>query len=194
MSGVPSQPNMKHPKGECLVPSRKQTQINRTRTWIEDALIWFSEKGMYDDVTVRQLCEKAGVGRPTFYRHFGSKEDVIRSRIDKIFNEFLETLKGIGFDQVSVEQVNMATLEHWRNHEAFFKLARHSELKNIIFSETDKEMEQLTELVKVYGDMDPYLRAFRYWGMKGTLLEWIKQDMQSTPQDVHAALMKLQNS
>ena len=184
-------PNMKQGEPDCIKISRKQSQIDRTRGWIEDALIEISECGRYANVTISELCKKAGVGRPTFYRHFTSKEDVIRSRMNKIFECFLQTLAEIGFDVVTVEQVNITTLEHWRRNASFLRLARFSDLKRIIFSEADQEIERLSTLLKVYAEMDPYMRAFRHWGMKGVMLEWIKEDMKKEPQDIHAALMKL---
>ena len=193
MSKPPTRANKKHAKGECLTPSRKQGQIDRTKTWIEDALIWFAEQGRFADVTISELCEKAGVGRPTFYRHFNAKEDVIRSRTTKIFNQFLLSIEEFGLDTVSVEQVNIATLEHWQRNSDFFRLARFTDIKRIIFSETDCEMELLTQLTTVYATMDPFLRAFRYWGMKGILLEWVNQDMRQTPHEIHAALTTLNN-
>ena len=191
MSALPAEAQKKHVHDGCFKQSKKQSQIDRTCGWIEDALITFCQQGRYADVTIGELCKKAGVARPTFYRHYSSKEDVIRSKIEGIFGEFLASLEEIGFDVVTVEQVNIATLECWRQNEVFFRLGRFNELKRIIFSETDKEMEQLTKLTKVYAEMDPYLRAFRYWGMKGIMVEWINQDMRQTPHEIHAALMNL---
>ena len=183
--------NKKHSGAECFTPSRKQAQIDRTRSWIEEALLQISEHGGYSDATVSSICEKAGVGRPTFYRHFKTKEDVIRSRHRKIFNQFLSVLEDIGFDAVTTEHVNLATLENWREFAGFFKLVRFDDIRQVIFSESELEMQQLTNLAPIYAAMDPFVRVFRYWGMKGILVEWVAQDMRQSPEEIHRALKRI---
>ena len=43
---------------------------------VDAAFELFEERG-YDETTVEDIAERAGVGRTTFFRHFGSKEAVI---------------------------------------------------------------------------------------------------------------------
>ena len=37
------------------------------------------------EISVSQLCEKAGVGRTSFYRNFQEKEDILRAHIKELF-------------------------------------------------------------------------------------------------------------
>ena len=41
--------------------------------------------GRFEDITVREILERAGVGRTTFYSHFRSKEDVLHSTYEGMF-------------------------------------------------------------------------------------------------------------
>jgi len=50
---------------------------------VEAAFALFDEQG-YDATTVEQIVERAGVSRSTFFRAFGSKEDVIFPRHDEV--------------------------------------------------------------------------------------------------------------
>lgn len=50
---------------------------------VEAAFVLFDEQG-YDATTVEQIVESAGVSRSTFFRVFGSKEDVIFPRHDDL--------------------------------------------------------------------------------------------------------------
>ena len=38
----------------------------------------------WDEITVQRLCERADVGRSTFYTHFADKEDVLLSGFDEL--------------------------------------------------------------------------------------------------------------
>lgn len=44
---------------------------------IEDALAYLLEKKDFDDITITELCKKAGVSRTAFYSHFKNKVDVV---------------------------------------------------------------------------------------------------------------------
>lgn len=47
-----------------------------TKVKIVFALESLLEGSRYEDITVSQICAKAGISRQTFYRHFGSKYDI----------------------------------------------------------------------------------------------------------------------
>ena len=49
---------------------------------ITNAFLQMLEKHNIKDVSVSDLCDKAGVGRASFYRYYESKEDVIRQYSD----------------------------------------------------------------------------------------------------------------
>jgi TetR/AcrR family transcriptional regulator len=63
------------------------------------ALELFSEKG-YDATSVREICEAAGVTKPTLYHFYGSKEGVYRAIVEGALTRFrsdlIATLRGDG--------------------------------------------------------------------------------------------------
>ena len=62
------------------------TRTRRTTTALAHALIQLiQESGRFEDITVRQILQRAGVGRTTFYSHFRSKEDVLHSTYEGVF-------------------------------------------------------------------------------------------------------------
>ena len=42
-----------------------------------EALLLLLEKNEYDSITVKEICEKAGVNRSTFYKHYDTKDDLL---------------------------------------------------------------------------------------------------------------------
>ena len=85
--------------------SRKASQIKRTKCWIEDALIQLIKTGRFEDISITELCAKAGVGRPTFYRHFSGKTDVLQSRIHRQFEDFLAEAEELSSNEVTIPQL-----------------------------------------------------------------------------------------
>ena len=57
------------------------TEAPSTERILDHALKLFSTKG-YDATSVREICEGAGITKPTLYHFFGSKEGVYRALVD----------------------------------------------------------------------------------------------------------------
>jgi AcrR family transcriptional regulator len=69
-------------------------QVERTKSWIFDALMLLMDEKPYDKITVSDIADKAGVARPTFYRNFDDKDEVILQYLNKSFNsELMSTEK-----------------------------------------------------------------------------------------------------
>ncbi len=54
-------------------------RVQRTRLALRDALISLLIERGWDDITIQDLCERANVGRSTFYQHFQNKERLLDS-------------------------------------------------------------------------------------------------------------------
>lgn len=64
-------------------------RVLRTRRTLREALIALILERGWDAISVRDLCERADVGRSTFYVHFADKEELLLSG----FDELLKSLK-----------------------------------------------------------------------------------------------------
>lgn len=70
------------------------TRTRRTTTALALALIGLiQESGSFEDISVSQILQRAGVGRTTFYAHFRSKEDVLHSTYEGVFGVHREQLQ-----------------------------------------------------------------------------------------------------
>ena len=49
--------------------------------YIIDSLFALMKKKKYEDISITDITNKAGVGRVSFYRNFNTKEDIIRAWI-----------------------------------------------------------------------------------------------------------------
>jgi AcrR family transcriptional regulator len=64
-------------RGRRRLVVQRNRQLNRTRRAIAEAALELFEREGVDAVTVDRIAEMAEVSRPTFYRHFTSKEDTV---------------------------------------------------------------------------------------------------------------------
>jgi len=56
----------------------------RTRAQIDSAFVMLLHRRSYDTMRVSDITKKAGVGRVTFYAHFTSKDDLLRSQLQRV--------------------------------------------------------------------------------------------------------------
>jgi len=73
-----------------MPPNDLDRRVQKTRKLLQDALIELvAEKG-YEAVSIREILDKANVGRSTFYSHFEDKDQLLHSildRLDELFEE-----------------------------------------------------------------------------------------------------------
>ncbi|AGX44369.1 TetR/AcrR family transcriptional regulator [Clostridium saccharobutylicum] len=67
---------------------RKERAILTKNKVFETAIELIRTKG-YDNVTISEICEKAGVAKGTFYVHYKSKEDIIKESYYSDMSEFV---------------------------------------------------------------------------------------------------------
>ncbi len=69
-------------------------RVKRTYSCLSAALKDLLKEETLEEITVNQLCERALVGRRTFYKHFGDKYEFFSFALGEMFTEFLaETVK-----------------------------------------------------------------------------------------------------
>lgn len=61
--------------------STEDRRVLRSRQALVDAFRALVVETPYDDITVGDVIEKAGVGRSTFYEHYQNKDDLLRASV-----------------------------------------------------------------------------------------------------------------
>jgi AcrR family transcriptional regulator len=61
--------------------------------WISESLNQLLEQKNLAEITIKAVCENAGIGRVTFYRHFDSLYDVLHKQCDDRFDQLHRYLK-----------------------------------------------------------------------------------------------------
>ena len=70
------------------------TRIQRqTKIWIKQALLELLDTYMFDEITVKQIVNAAEISRPTFYRNYSSKDEVLNEFFDDIISGYEKTVK-----------------------------------------------------------------------------------------------------
>ena len=77
----------------------------------------FMEKG-YHGMSMDEIADLVGIGKPTLYRHFASKEELFSALVMRDLPEIFQALDAISAKQTSVQQKLEATLQIIYQHAA----------------------------------------------------------------------------
>jgi len=62
----------------------RDERVRRTRERIDRGFIELLRRRRYGDIRISDICKKAAVGRATFYAHYATKDDLLRSQFERI--------------------------------------------------------------------------------------------------------------
>lgn len=107
--------------------NKSESKYYNTACLMDEALIILLEKKEFEYITVKEICEKAGVNRSTFYLHYESISELLEEAMEYIINKFLgyfphqtDTLN----DKIRSENLNdlyFITSEYLRPYLQFIK-------------------------------------------------------------------------
>ena len=75
---------------------KEDQRVRRTRDRLGDALVELLVKKPFDDITVQDVLDRAGVSRSTFYTHYRDKNDLFLSDADEFFEGMATALLRFG--------------------------------------------------------------------------------------------------
>ncbi len=100
-------------------PKTSDRRIRKTHRALREALIALITERGWDGFSVQDLCERADVGRSTFYLHFADKEDLLTGGLDEFRREIREQLAALKTPSPPFAFAR-AMIEHaWENQQAF---------------------------------------------------------------------------
>jgi AcrR family transcriptional regulator len=93
-------------------------RVARTRAQLHEALLALLAERDYTAITVEDICERANVGRSTFYGHYTGKDDLIRSGMKRLRTTLLENQRAAAAskDRAARLTFSLAMAEHARDH------------------------------------------------------------------------------
>ncbi len=101
------------------LPPRDDRRVRRTRSALRDALVALIIERGWDGFSVQDLCERADVGRSTFYMHFADKEEVLAAAFADLGREVRAQLARPGAARPL--GYSRALLDHAQEHLRVFR-------------------------------------------------------------------------
>ena len=99
--------------------NRQESKYQYTASLMDEALLLLLEQKDYDAITVKEVCQKAGVNRSTFYLHYESMNDLLEETVGMINGRFKASLSCVPSDDPS--KVVLTSEKYLRPYLGFIK-------------------------------------------------------------------------
>ncbi len=162
----------------------KNNQTTFLKLCLSDALIKIMTSQDYDAINVNTICEKAQVGRTTFYRHFGnknSKEELLRFKVSYEWERYKEN-----HEEDFTKDKTFTLLNFIYENRKLFTLLNNSGVIHVAVCLS----ENLTLDDYPADKGSSYLKSFFVYGQFGAIYQWIKYDFDETPEQVRQHIVK----
>lgn len=163
---------------------------------MDEALIELLDKKEFEYITVKEICNKAGVNRSTFYLHYDSPTDLLSECSEYVHEKFMRHMRESGaVSENGSHDINLVTPKYLIPYLRFIK-------ENKILFETVVRHRLLFGLDHVYEKMfvhvfDPimeeigiaenerrYTARFYVNGLSAIVTEWLKNNCREPIEEI----------
>lgn len=193
-------------KQRARKPANKlESKYFNTARLMDEALIALLEEKDFEYITVKEICEKAGVNRSTFYLHYETLDDLVREAMEMVNERFVsyfpqepDILTGEISDR-SLEGLVFITGEYLKPYLQFTRdnkniyratlrnpsgMRVEAQYKNL----RDHIIEPILERFEIPSALRKYFVAFYIEGLAAIIKEWLNCDCQDSVETVVTAI------
>lgn len=173
--------------------NKSESKYFHTASKMDEAFLDLLSKKDFAYITVKEICDKAGVNRSTFYLHYETVSDLLSESVEYMNGQFLDYVKLDSQEIVNrlkdcpLDELYLITPEYLKpylnyiqENKRLFQTAtenagtlRLNETYNRMF---DAVFTPILERFQVPLQDRQYIMAFYIRGLIAIITEWIKQD------------------
>lgn len=133
-------------------PETRDRRVQRTKSSLHDALIGLAREKPYPSIAVKEILDRANVGRSTFYTHYRDKDDLLDSNIHDLLRSAMgERLPGRALERVVAFSLPLLTLIDEHRRSAGPKMKRegrvimHQRMQRVLTSLIAEELARIVQ-------------------------------------------------
>ena len=187
--------------------NRSESKYFSTAACMDEALLALLEKKDFAYITVKEVCQKAGVNRSTFYLHYESMADLLAESIEYLKKQFLtyfapnsvnilQRIHDCPLDELFLitPEYLAPYLRYIQEHRRLFQTAVENaatlQLEDFYQRMFQHVFAPILQRYRVPEQNHSYLMAFYLHGLMAIITQWLKQDCQDSPEHVMAVIQQ----
>lgn len=154
---------------------KRESLVN---VYITEAFLLLLKKKAYKDISITEICKKAGVTRMSFYRNFESREDILLKKVKDVTDSFLEE-SAISYRNDTASEYFLKLFTHMECHKELCTALNKAGLIYMIKDEFDQIF--LNTYKQEYGS---FKSVFLAGGIFNVFLFWFTDGCKENPADL----------
>lgn len=172
---------------------RINKQKERSRLWIIEALFLLMKEKSFQDITITEITDKAGVSRLTYYRNFSSKEDIILKYYDYMFEDFLLMFDDMNKEELDLEKLIIMSFERFEENKDQARLLIRDDLIHLLLAPFSNYITRALEKINIPSSLNYFQLKFIEGGLFSTLFNWTKDNKGYSPEQLAENILEIVN-
>lgn len=168
--------------------NKNESRYFYTASLMNEALLYLLEKKDFDFITIKEICQKAGVNRSTFYLHYQNMNDLLEETIENLNKKFIESFpKDVSLEKAINEDLILTREKYLTPYLRFIKENKRIFMvivnKKVTFKSEDtfKRMHKhiFTPIINSFDvkeEEKEYILEFYTKGVLAIIFRWIERD------------------
>ena len=187
--------------------NKNESKYFNTAILFDEALIYLFEKKDIEYITVKEICNKAGVNRSTFYLHYESINDLVEETMKYINKNFInyfnenskdvfEKIKNAPLEELKLIERKYLTpyLTFIKNNKRVFKASFNNpkgmNTSNRYNNSKTYILNPILERFNVIEKERNYLITFYINGIMAIIKEWLNNDCKDSISEIEDIIIK----
>lgn len=160
----------------------------QSQQWLMEALIKLMKQKRFSNITICELSETAGVNRKTFYRHFQTKEDILKLYLHQTcFDYMMELQKAPALTTYAIAYAYFSVCQM---HREFLCLLAENDMLPLLLSAFDTYLPKLHLVFENRKLSDspvhnsPYALSFFTGAFWNISVKWMHNGSKETPEEM----------
>lgn len=187
--------------------NRSESKYFTTAKKMDEAFMKLLEKKDFAYITVKEICEAAGVNRSTFYLHYETIGDLLTESVESMNQQFLTYMKKDNeaftakLQSCPVEELYLVTpeyltpyLNYIKEHQRLFRtVLDNSATLQLEHSYAGLSQHVLHPIMERYGipkQERSYIMAFYIQGLMAIITEWLKNNCSDSIEQIISVMQR----
>jgi AcrR family transcriptional regulator len=156
---------------------------------VAQSLLELMGKMPYEDITVTQLCQSAGISRRVFYHLFTGKTDALHALLD-------HTLLDTAAYRADISDPALQFFLYWKDHRNLLDALRDNKMPGLLLERMIEnvlnEDYDLRSWIRANGwEEDRDIIIFHISGVMGIVYRWYCSNFRESPEEMASLLKKI---